>query len=63
MTPPTEQDRFLSKPKEIALNGVHEKGWTTDTIRNVACVLFDLADELDFADELLADVLDMGPRL
>lgn len=56
---PTAQpaDPFLSYLKEVALNGVHNKSWTSTTLRNISQVLAELADELDYADELLADTL------
>lgn len=48
--------------KIAVLDGLHKKRWNTTHVRRVAAALIMVADEMDYADEQLADVLAAANR-
>ncbi|MDP3869898.1 hypothetical protein [Phenylobacterium sp.] len=50
----------LEELKVLVIDGVHAKRWTTAHVRNISLALSDVADDMDFADEQLADAIRYG---
>lgn len=55
---PQSPEEHLLALKEIVINGTRNRRWTTEHIRNVARLMADTADEIDYANEMLSDALE-----
>lgn len=54
--------KTLDELREVALDGAHRELWTTEHIRNVAKLLNEVADEIDYANVRLDDIFGAATR-